>query len=171
MPSHHLPLLLTAYQHRFRRKLEAMSHHLIDTVAIGWDELGTDLLDGAPLSLIAGLTGGAQWPSRALAHVITPDGSPPVRMTVTDDTADAQGMQWGYVLHEQGIEVISLYHQDLGPIVKWSTDPRTLFSDDRELWFCDEPAPIIRSVQNTPPLGPPTSAPAKTGIQRPATRR
>lgn len=50
LPSHHLPFLLTAYQYRFNRDLEAMSRHLVDDVAIGWDELGTDLLDHAPRS-------------------------------------------------------------------------------------------------------------------------
>lgn len=44
------PLLLTAYQYRFNRDLEGISRHLVDDVAIGWDELGTDLLDHAPRS-------------------------------------------------------------------------------------------------------------------------
>ncbi|MET9544231.1 hypothetical protein ABZY36_02820 [Streptomyces sp. NPDC006627] len=33
-PSGRLPLLLTAYQHRFARDVEAMSVHLIDQVSI-----------------------------------------------------------------------------------------------------------------------------------------
>ncbi len=61
MPSHHLPLLLTAYQHRFRRDIEAMSRHLVVDVAVGWNELGTDLLDGAPPEIITALTGGERW--------------------------------------------------------------------------------------------------------------
>ncbi|WP_309248779.1 hypothetical protein [Streptomyces sp. MNP-20] len=56
-PSGRLPLLLAAYQHRFARDVEAMRVHLIDQVSIAWDELGTDLLDGAPKSLIKKLTG------------------------------------------------------------------------------------------------------------------
>ncbi|MFE6163148.1 hypothetical protein ACFQ7F_30020 [Streptomyces sp. NPDC056486] len=102
MPSHHLPLLLTAYQHRFGRDAKAMSRHLIDDVAVGWEELGTDLLDDAPPALVAALTGGEHWPSRTLDHLITPDGSPPVRMAVTNATADALDLQWGYVLHTEG---------------------------------------------------------------------
>lgn len=32
--------------------MEAMARHLIDDVTVGWDELGTDLLDGAPPALV-----------------------------------------------------------------------------------------------------------------------
>ncbi|WP_306521712.1 hypothetical protein [Streptomyces sp. ISL-12] len=103
-PSHHRPLLLTAYQYRFARDLDAMSRHLVDDVAVGWNELGTDLLDGAPPEIVTALTDGEQWPSTTLDHVLTVDGSPPVRMTVTEQTAVDQDVQWGYVLHSQGIE-------------------------------------------------------------------
>ena len=64
-PSQQLPLLLAAFQHRFGRDVDAMTRHLIDGVAIGWDQLGTDLLDGAPPAIITALTDGAQWSSRA----------------------------------------------------------------------------------------------------------
>lgn len=171
VPSHHLPLLLAAYQYKFGRDVEAMSRHLIDDVAVGWDELGTDLLDGAPPALVAALTGGEQWPSRTLDHLVTPDGSPPVRMTVTDETADAQDMQWGYVLHQQGIEVISLLHEDIGPVVDWATDPRTAFSDHPAAWSSLAPAPAIRTSRSTPPQSAPAVSPAKAGAPRPATRR
>jgi hypothetical protein len=171
VPSHHLPLLLTAYQHRFGRDLETMSRHLVDDVAVGWDELGTDLLDGAPPALVTALTGGEQWPSRTLDHLITPDGSPPVRMTVTDETVDAQDMAWGYVLHPKGIEVISLLHEDIGPVVDWFTDPRTVFSDHPGAWSSLAPAPVIRAVRSTPPQSSPAAAPAKASPPRPAARR
>ncbi|MEJ8638998.1 hypothetical protein [Streptomyces sp. MS2.AVA.5] len=171
VPSHHLPLLLAAYQHKFGRDVEAMSHHLIDDVAVGWDELGTDLLDDAPPALVAALTGGERWPSRTLDHLITPDGSPPVRMTVTDEIAGAQDMQWGYVLHQQGIEVISLLHEDIGPVVDWATDPRTAFSDHPAAWSSLTPAPAIRASRSTPPQSAPAASPAKAGAPRPATRR
>ncbi|AKA06667.1 hypothetical protein SAZ_32820 [Streptomyces noursei ZPM] len=172
MPSHQIPLLLAAFRYRFRGNLDAMSRHLVDNVAIAWDELGTDLLDGAPPALIAALTGGDQWPSLTLDDLLTPDGSPPVRMTVTDDTADAQDMQWGYVLHPQGIEVISVLHQDFGPGVKWSTDPRTVFSDNPAQWDPMAPPPILR----TPPTIAPQAAPAVPALARsspahPAARR
>ncbi|MET8561296.1 hypothetical protein ABZV75_12155 [Streptomyces flaveolus] len=171
MPSHHLPLLLAAYQYKFGRDVEAMSRHLIDDVAVGWDELGTDLLDGAPRSLVTALTGGEQWPSRTLDHLITPDGSPPVRMSVTAYTADEQDMQWGYVLHKEGIEVISLVHEDIGPVVDWVTDPRTAFSDDPAAWSSLDPVPVIRASHSTSPPGAPAASPAKAHVPRPATRR
>lgn len=56
VPSHHLPLLLAAYLYKFGRNVEAMSQHLIDDIAVGWNELGTDLLDDAPPTLVAALT-------------------------------------------------------------------------------------------------------------------
>ncbi|WP_349362110.1 hypothetical protein [Streptomyces sp. H27-C3] len=170
VPSHHLPLLLTAYQHKFGRDLEAMSCHLVDNVAIGWDQLGTDLLDDAPPALIAALTGGEQWPSRTL-NLITPNGAPPVRMTVTEYTADAQDMQWGYILHREGIEVVSLLHEDLGPLVDWSTDPRTVFSDDPEHWSSLEPAPVIQAVRSAAPQNAPVAVPATASPQRTAAHR
>ncbi|MGQ4417050.1 hypothetical protein ACN6LA_003090 [Streptomyces sp. SAS_269] len=171
VPSHRLPLLLAAYQHKFGRDVEAMSRHLIDDVAVGWDELGTDLLDRAPLSLVAALTGGEHWSSRTLDHLIAPDGSPPVRMTVTDETADAQDMQWGYVLHQQGIEVISLLNEDIEPVVDWATDPRTAFSDHPAAWSSLAPAPAIQASRSAPPQSAPAASPAKAGAPRPATRR
>jgi hypothetical protein len=171
VPSHHLPLLLAAYQYKFGRDVEAMSRHLIDDVAVGWDELGTDLLDGAPPSLVAALTGGEQWPSRNLDHLITPDGSPPRRMSVTDETADEQDMQWRYILHKEGIEVISLLHEDIGPVVDWAFDPRTAFNDHPAAWSSLDPAPVIRASRSTPSPGAPAASPAKAQAPRPATRR
>ncbi|MEU0844014.1 hypothetical protein ABZ370_31685 [Streptomyces sp. NPDC005962] len=171
VPSHHLPLLLAAYQYKFGRNVEAMCRHLIDDVAVGWDELGTDLFDDAPPALVAALTGGEHWPSRTLDHLITPDGSPPVRMSVTDDTPDEQDMQWGYVLHQQGIEVISLLNKDIGPVVSWDTDPRTAFNDHPAAWSSLGPAPTLRAPRGTQPRSAPAAAPAKAGTPRPATRR
>ncbi|MEU4486671.1 hypothetical protein AB0H94_17590 [Streptomyces purpurascens] len=171
MPSHHLPLLLAAYQYKFARGVEAMCRHLIDNVAIGWDELGTDLLDGAPPTLVTALTGGEQWPSRTLDHLITPDGSPPVRLAVTESTADGQDLQWGYVLKEEGIEVISLLHEDNGPVVIWATNPLTAFNDHPAAWISPGPPPPVRATRSTRPPNAPAAAPAKTHTSRPATRR
>ncbi|MGW6742835.1 hypothetical protein ACWGDX_19285 [Streptomyces sp. NPDC055025] len=168
MPSHHLPLLLTAFQYRFSRDLDAMSRHLIDTVSVAWDELGTDLLDGAPDALLTALTGGEQWPSTTL-NLITPDGSPPKRMTVTDETAAEQDMQWGYVLYPSGIEVISLTEDNHGPLVRWETDPRTRFSDHPRLWSPARPVPATAPPQATRiPAAPakPTTAPAPSTVAR-----
>ncbi|MCX5395632.1 hypothetical protein [Streptomyces sp. NBC_00102] len=171
MPSHHLPLLLAAYQYKFDRNIEAMSQYLIDDVAVGWAELGTDLLDGAPPALVNTLTGGEHWPSRTLDHLVTPDGSPPVRMSVTDTTADEQGMQWGYVLHTEGIEVISLLHEDIGPVVSWSLDPRTPFNDHPAAWSSLDAPPALRSRRGSRPRSAPAAAPAKTSTSHPTARR
>nr|WP_079083888.1 hypothetical protein [Streptomyces longwoodensis] len=171
VPSHHLPLLLAAYQYKFGRNVETMCRHLIDDVAVGWDELGADLLDNAPPALVAALTGGEQCPSRTLDHLITPDGSLLVRMSVTDETADKQDMQWGYVLHKEGVEVISLLNEDIGPVVSWDTDPRTVFNDHPAAWSSLDRAPTIRASRSTPPPSAPAAALAKAGTPRPAARR
>ncbi|MFF4969921.1 hypothetical protein [Streptomyces sp. NPDC001037] len=171
MPSHHLPLLLAAYQYKFGRDIKAMCRHLIDDVAVGWDELGTDLLDDAPPALVTALTGGNHWPSRTLDHLVTPDGSPPVRLSVTDETADAQDMEWGYVLHKEGVEVISLLHEDIGPIVSWAIDPRTAFNDLPAAWSSRDSPPAIRASRSTPSPSAPAAAPAKAGPSRPTARR
>jgi hypothetical protein len=158
VPSHHLPLLLAAYQYKFGRNVEAMWRHLIDDVAVGWEELGTDLLDDAPPALVAALTGGEHWPSRTLDQLVTPDGSPPVRMSVTDETADAQDIEWGYVLHKEGVEVISLLHEDIGPIVSWSIDPRTAFNDHPTAWSSRDSPPANRASRSTPTPSAPAAA-------------
>lgn len=128
-PSSKLPLLLAAFQHRFRQDLEAMTRHLVDDVAIGWEELGSDLLHGAPPEIVAALTGGEHWPSRTLDNLVTPDGSPPTRMTVTETTAADQDLEWVYVLRPGGIEVIPAQHYASGPLIGWDTDPRTDFTN------------------------------------------
>ncbi|WP_433453717.1 hypothetical protein ACQPXS_36225 [Streptomyces sp. CA-142005] len=171
MPSHHLPLLLAAYQYKFGRDIEAMCRHLIDDVAVGWDELGTDLLDDAPPALVAALTGGEHWPSRTLDHLVTPDGSPPVRMSVTDETANEQDTEWGYVLHKEGIEVISLRHEDIGPIVSWSIDPCTAFNDHPAAWSSLDSPPTVRASRGRRPRSAPAAAPAKAGPSRRTARR
>ncbi|GAA2442524.1 hypothetical protein GCM10010433_49600 [Streptomyces pulveraceus] len=43
-----------------------MTQHLVDDVAVGWEELGSDLLDGAPPKTVAALTCGDRWPSRTI---------------------------------------------------------------------------------------------------------
>ncbi|WP_445020480.1 hypothetical protein [Streptomyces sp. SAS_276] len=170
VPSHHLPLLLAAFQWRFARDLHALTCDLIDAVAIGWDELGTDLLDGAPHSVVQALPGGEHRPSRTL-DVITPDGSPPVRMTVTEANADALDMHWGYILHPHGIEVISLLHEDIGPVVDWNTDPRSVFSDDPARWHSDAPPPVTAPAPPAPPRSGSPAAANSAGTLRRARSR
>ncbi|MFD4994651.1 hypothetical protein [Streptomyces buecherae] len=164
-------MLLAGYQHRFERDLETMSRHLIDDVTLGWEELGTDLLDGAPPALARALTAGEHWPSRQLDRLITADGSPPIRMTVTEETVEEQDLHWGYVLRQQGIEVISLLHPDNGPVVGWDTDPSTAFSDHPAAWPPPPPAPARQPSRNTPPRSAPVISPTRATTPRPATRR
>ncbi|MFE7116147.1 hypothetical protein ACFU99_12080 [Streptomyces sp. NPDC057654] len=150
-PAAKLPLLLAAFQYRFGRDLEAMTGHLVDDVAVGWEELGSDLLDQAPPPIVAALTGGDRWSSRTLDGLITPDGSPPVRMTVTERTAAEQDLAWGYVLRPHGIEVIAVQHAASGPVVRWDADPRTDFRNPAA-WPLASPA--------RPAPGPPSATPA-----------
>ncbi|GHD79433.1 hypothetical protein ACFQL8_19390 [Streptomyces goshikiensis] len=141
-PSSLLPLLLAAYRYTFARDLDSMTRHLIDDVSICWKELGTDLLDDVPEDLVVALTGGDSWPSTQPSNLTAPDGSPPRRITAeAGATGDAE---WGYVLHPDGIEVISLYEQSRGPVVGWATDPRTAFSDHPAMW------PVTTAGPNQP---------------------
>ncbi|MEE1797396.1 hypothetical protein PUR57_01605 [Streptomyces sp. JV176] len=157
-----LPLLLVAYQCRFARDEQAMARHLIDDVPVGWEELGTDLLDGAPPELVTALTGGQEWPSSTLDNLVTPDGSPPARMTVTHEDAAEQDFQWGYVLRPDGIEVISPAQDATGPLVDWNTDPRTIHTNHPDHW----------TLRATGPVGTPVHTPLpRTGAAPSARRR
>ncbi|MEV0262273.1 hypothetical protein AB0I49_13105 [Streptomyces sp. NPDC050617] len=160
-PAAKLPLLPAAFQHRFGRDLEAMTRHLVDDVAVGWDELGSDLLDTAPPEIVTALTGGDRWPSRTMDDLITTDGSPPARMTVTETTAAGQDLAWGYVLRPHGIEVVPAQHSSAGPVVRWGVDPRTDFSTPAAwpvTWPARPPGP--------PTAAPPPRAPGHTPRQR-----
>ncbi|MFF8022171.1 hypothetical protein ACFZDJ_13805 [Streptomyces sp. NPDC007896] len=140
-PDSKLPLLLAAYQHRFTGDLEAMARHLIDEVRHGWEELGTDLLDGAPAALRRSLTRGQECPSLQLTNVYNTDGSPAERELITQDGTD--DLDWAYILHERGIEVIALRAYDRGPVVAWDTDPRGVIGADPGAWHPDSRAPIV----------------------------
>ncbi|MEU5148801.1 hypothetical protein AB0G42_16625 [Streptomyces yangpuensis] len=137
-----------------------MNRHLIDAVPVAWSGLGTDLLDGAPEALVNELTGGQHHPSKQMNELISPDGSPPRRMSVRE--GETGGLDWGYVLHEHGIEVISLREELRGPVVGWGTDPRMRFSDRPALWQLTGPVPC-REPQppklSTTTVVPPTPAP------------
>nr|WP_308309674.1 hypothetical protein [Streptomyces sp. CHD11] len=86
-------------------------------------------------------------------------------MTVTDTTAGELGMPWDYILHPQGIEVISMAHTGTGPLVAWDTDPSTPFSDHPAHW----PAITTRRTPTThTPL--PAAGAAPPGL-RTAVRR
>ncbi|WP_338676805.1 hypothetical protein V1460_30425 [Streptomyces sp. SCSIO 30461] len=163
-PSHHLPLLLTAYQYRFERDTEALSQHLIDEVPIAWAEIGTDLLDGAPTALLTALTGGKRWPSRTMDNVITTDGSPPVRMLETEMSVEDSDTEWVYVLHQHGIEVISAPYMSVGAVVDWDTDPRSAFSDHPFHW-APGAVPVI-TPRTTEQAAPAAAPPAATAAPR-----
>ncbi|WP_253916137.1 hypothetical protein [Streptomyces sp. MNP-20] len=167
-PSSRLPLLLAAYQHRFARDVDAMSAHLIDQVAIAWAELGTDLLDGVPKPLLRKLTGGDVWPSREMDDLENLDGSPPEREVITEATANSGAIEWAYVLHSEGIEVISLEAADRGPLVAWNTNPHTLFSNSRHLWLPGHPVPATRLSRSA--RVPAAAKPASPAAQRAARR-
>ncbi|MFJ6709069.1 MULTISPECIES: hypothetical protein [unclassified Streptomyces] len=145
-----------------------MARHLIDSVRLGWDTLGTDLLDGAPPPLVTELTGGMQFPSRALDNfLITPDGSPPARDTITPQSAAEQGFEWGYVLRPAGIEVTSVRIQaGWGPLVAWDTDPLTRFSDHPAHWTFDRPAPVIAAAGTVRPAKPASDAASRRNTTR-----
>lgn len=162
-PSGRLPLLLAAYQYRFAKDVEAMVRDLIDDVDYGWSGLGTDLLDGAPGELRQALTGGTEYPSSKYSNVFNTNGTPAPRELITQATSD--GLDWGYVLHPDGIEVIALPEEGRGPVVGWNTDPRARFSDSYARWKPGHPIPAIvppRAIQPAATIPPPATAPAST---------
>ncbi|MFF3460313.1 hypothetical protein ACFYXH_39725 [Streptomyces sp. NPDC002730] len=168
-PSGRLPLLLAAYQHRFAGDIEAMARHLIDEVDYGWSGLGTDLLDGAPDDLRQELTGGTEFSRRKYSSVINSDGRPAERELITK--ANCGGLDWGYVLHPHGIEVISLSEEDRGPVVDWDTDPRARFSDSYMRWKPGQSVPATVPPRATQPDALPAQPAAASTTKRSAARR
>ncbi|KND28611.1 hypothetical protein IQ64_43540 [Streptomyces stelliscabiei] len=168
-PSHHLPLLLGAYQYRFGADLDALCRHLIDEAPEGWSQLGTDLLESTPEPLRAELVGSDEHPSRKLdnVHVITVGAAEPEPRTVTEKSHG--GLDWGYVLHpHHGIEVIPLDAEHRGPVVAWDTDPRARFSNGTYRWRRGHPIPATVPPQSTAPS---TSATAPAPTSSAATPR
>ncbi|MFG3348670.1 hypothetical protein ACGF1Z_26875 [Streptomyces sp. NPDC048018] len=166
-PPNMLPLLLAAYQFRFRRDLEALSRYLVDDVVFAWEEIGTDLLDGSPPGLLQRLTGGEQWPSREMTGVVNLDGTPAEREVITRDNSG--GHHWGYILHPAGIEVISRQNAPRGPVISWDTEPRTQFSEAMALWMPDTPPPMSlpRDLPKLTPAPAPPAAPPRTATRPP----
>ncbi|MGQ4383575.1 hypothetical protein [Streptomyces sp. SAS_270] len=99
-----------------------------------------------------------------MTNVINADGSPAERELITQDGTDE--LEWAYVLHPHGIEVIALHAYDRGPVVAWDTDPRSRVTANPSAWHPDTPAPIV-APRTAPRLS--TSAPAPA--PRPAARR
>ncbi|KQV20949.1 MULTISPECIES: hypothetical protein [unclassified Kitasatospora] len=131
-------MLLGAFQHRFGGDVEALAAYLIDAPAIGWSTLGSELVDSAPDDVRAAINGpwGSE-PSKQFDadEIISSDGSAPAKDIVTHD--NTEGLDWAYVLHPHGVEVIGLYEHERGPLVPWDTDPTTRFTDRAELWSKD----------------------------------
>ncbi|MDV9194395.1 hypothetical protein [Streptomyces sp. Wh19] len=121
--------------------------------------------------MITALTWGDRWPSRTMDNLMTLDGSPPIRMTVTETTAADQDMAWGYVLRPQGLEVIPVPYAPSGTVFNWDSDPRTDFSDPtawNTVAFAQPStpttAPAAPNARHTsppkePPCGPPRARP------------
>ncbi|WP_327690720.1 hypothetical protein OG870_05980 [Streptomyces sp. NBC_00461] len=80
----------------------------------------------------------------------------------------ASRLNWGYVLHPHGIEVIGLLAYDRGPVVEWDTDPRSRIVADPGAWNPDSPAPVV-PPRTAPRLS--TTAPASAPTPRKAARR
>ncbi|MFF7791490.1 hypothetical protein [Streptomyces sp. NPDC007991] len=91
-------------------------------------------------------------------------------MAVTESTVDERDLQWGYVLGEAGIEVLSLLHEDNGPVVIRATNPLTVFNDHPAAWASLGPPPPVRATRSTPPPNGSRRSPGETW-PRPATRR
>ncbi|MEU5898679.1 hypothetical protein [Streptomyces venezuelae] len=157
-PSHHLPLLLAAHQYTFGKDTEALTRYLIDDAPEGWSSLGTDLLVHAPGFLRDTLPRGHHEPGRRY-----PERSPGERLVFTEQTASR--LDWAYVLHPEGIEVIGAPGSARGPIVAWDTDPCVRFRDTTSLWKPGRPIPGTTPPQATtrstaPAQPPPVSASA-----------
>ncbi|MFF0201922.1 hypothetical protein [Streptomyces sp. NPDC005017] len=145
-----------------------MCRHLIDGAPEGWSQLGTDLLDGAPEPLRAELVGSDEHPSKQLddVHVITGGAAEPEPWTVTEKSD--RGLDWGYVLHPYGIEVIPLHAEARGPVVAWDTDPRARFSNGTYRWRPGKPVPATLPPRAAA-LSTPTATPAPVSAATPRT--
>ncbi|MEV4943604.1 hypothetical protein [Streptomyces zaomyceticus] len=166
-PENQLPLLLGALQHRFAGDLEALRRHLVDAPH-DWSGLGMDLLEGAPEHVLNQIDPHAErFPSRPLDDIVTLSGEPAEPITITQ--ANAGGLEWGYVLHDHGIEVIALTWDDRGgPIVSWDRSPLARFQGTPSLWGRDQPVPVRPArpaLKAVPPVSP-LPAPAKTRVTR-----
>lgn len=155
------PLLLAAHQHRFAGDTDALAAHLIDSPAVGWNSLGEDLLDGAPDEVRQHVVGphGGPGPSSTIDNMFTLDGSPAERMTCNEAAAGQGWLQWAYVLHPHGIEVLPLSETVTGSVVAWDQDPMTVFPDDVRAWLPGRRTPPATTVRKPAPV---STAPVKS---------
>ncbi|MEJ8650633.1 hypothetical protein WKI65_21660 [Streptomyces sp. MS1.AVA.3] len=141
-----------------------MASYLIDEAPKGWSYLGTDLLDEAPDALRQHLAGKRDDPGTQYRSHPT---SPP--LICTERTSS--GLDWGYVLHPHGIEVISRPGVARGPVVTWDTDPRVRFRDTASLWRPDQPIPGTTPPRTTVRTAwPATARPTQTSSPSPRSR-
>ncbi|MEU6312305.1 hypothetical protein [Streptomyces sp. NPDC047014] len=158
--------MLGAANHRFGGDLDALRRHLLDG-SHDWKQLGKDLLDRVPDPVLHRLDPhGDNGPSARSDDVFHLDGTPAKPIPITD--ANAMGLEWGYVLHDHGIEVIALTYYDRGPIVSWDTDLLSRVSDTPSLWAPTRPAPVqapAPMLEITKPAAP-APAPARPRITR-----
>jgi hypothetical protein len=91
-----------------------------------------------------------------MGNVFTTDGNPARRMTVDESNAFDSDLQWAYVLHPHGIEVIALTHACNGPVVGWDCDPLISFSDEPWYWGPGGRVPVA---------GPQVTAPGLTATR------
>ncbi|WP_129838107.1 hypothetical protein [Streptomyces sp. RFCAC02] len=129
-----------------------MSRYLIDEVAVGWEALGTDLLDGAPEEVRTRLIDSPHPSQHLVLH--TPDGTPPQRMTTTE--ANTEGLEWAYLLRPAGIHVIHL-PEGYNALAPWDTNPLSPFSDDPARWAPARRTPSAGRGKATPARAEPTS--------------
>jgi hypothetical protein len=64
--------------------------------------------------------------------------------------------------------VISLLHKDIGPVVDWNTDPRSVFSDDPARWQSNA---VTAPTPPAPPRSGSSAAANSAGTRRPARSR
>ncbi|MEU9939081.1 hypothetical protein [Streptomyces lavendulae] len=133
-----------------------MRQHLVDAPH-DWKGLGMDLLQGAPDHVLDHFgPDGSRFASAYLDNVVNIDGTPAEPIPITED--NSEGLEWGYVLHDQGTEVIALTWYNRGPTVSWGTDPLARVSGTPSLWAPDRPAPVQSRptpLKITKPAAPP----------------
>ncbi|MEV0188463.1 hypothetical protein AB0I39_08015 [Kitasatospora purpeofusca] len=127
-------------QYRFGHDVDALARHLVDDVPVGWSALGAELLDGAP-GEVRSAPGVSRWPGRQYSAGPRADGRVEHRAVITERTSGR--LNWAYVLHAHGVEVIGLSEYRRGPVVPWSTDPRGRFSNAPAAWRLDAPLPVL----------------------------
>lgn len=95
------------------------------------------------------------FPPRAVAYRRKPTAS-----DLITENSTSHDLEWGYILHDQGIEVISLNWDDRGgPLVGWETSPLARIRSIPSLWGRDQPPPVQDPAPRVVlPNSPPSTA-------------